>query len=163
MKVLVAGLLIGLSLLTGAVPTAHAQALSNIYGAGASYNQNGVPSIAGTGLYAHLVSPTLGTYAFTVIDVLPNTQKVFTISTNIGVGVTQKLFTVKSIPVFVPSSVDVSVTGSNTGWAWTTGGAVVVHVKGDWYVLPNIRLVKSSVTNGTGYQTVVGALMAWGR
>jgi hypothetical protein len=156
MKIGRALFLIGLLLMV--CTASYAQTISNIYGMGASYNQSGTPSIAGTGLYAHLVSPSLGTYAFTVLDILPNNQKTFTVSTNIGVGVAQKLFSIKTVPVFVPASVGISTTGTNTGWAWTAGGMVVIPVKGNWYALPSIRLVKAN----SGYQPIIGVLMAWG-
>jgi hypothetical protein len=136
---------------------------SNLYAAGISLNNSGSPAIAGTGLYARLVSPDTGTYAFTVIDALPASVKPFTVTTNMGVGVAQKLFTIGKVPIFVPSSAGISWNGTNTGWAWSAGALASIKLKNNWRVLPNLRVVKSSVSNGTGYQPIVGVLFGWGQ
>lgn len=134
---------------------------SNIYAGGISFNSSGSPRIAGTGLYARLVSPSSGTYAFTVVDALPNSVKPFTVTSNFAAGVAQKVFTIGSVPIFVPTAAGVSFTGSNTGWAWSTGGAASIKLKGNWRIFPNVRIVKSSVSNGAGYQPIVGILFGW--
>jgi hypothetical protein len=136
---------------------------TNIYAAGMSYNVGASPAIAGTGLYARLVSDGSGTYAFTVVDALPISVKPFTVSTNFGIGIAQKLFTISKVPVFVPTSAGISYNGVNTGWAWSTGALASIRVKGNWRVMPNVRIVKSSVSNGAGYTPIVGVLFGWGQ
>jgi hypothetical protein len=69
-----------------------AQSAQNIYAAGVSYNQGSSPQIAGTALWAHAVSDS-GTYAFTVVDILPLGYHPFVVTTNVGVGVAQKIVT----------------------------------------------------------------------
>lgn len=146
------------------VSAAFAQTLpTNVYAGGVSYNNAGTPSIAGTALYARLVSPDSGTYAFTVADVLPSSFRPFTVTTNIGVGVAQKLFTIGKVPIFAPASAGVSFSGTNTGWAWSGGALASIKVKNNWHVYPNVRFVKSSVSNGTGYQLIPGVLFGWGQ
>lgn len=135
--------------------------LANIYAAGVSYSVNATPGVAGTGLYAHLLSDT-GTYAFTAIDALPNTLRPLTVTSNIGVGVAQRVFTVGGVPVFMPTAAGVSWSGSNTGWQWSGGALLAVHVRGTYYLMPSIRFLKSSVSNGSGYQPILGVLFAWG-
>ena len=149
--------------------TAFAQSLpidlnlpSNVYGAGVSYNVGGSPAVAGTGMYAHLLADT-GTYAFTVVDLLPNTQPKFTVSTNIGVGIAQKVAAIKNIPIYIPTTAGISIAGGNTGWAWSTGGMAVFSVKDNFKIMPNVRIVKSSVSNGTGYQPIIGVMFGWGQ
>ena len=134
---------------------------SNLYAGGVSYNVGGSPAIAGTGIYARLIADS-GTYAFTVADLLPNTQPKFTVSTNLGVGIAQKVATVANIPIYIPTAAGISFTGSNTGWAWSTGGMAVINLKNNYKIMPNIRLVKSSVSNGSGYQPILGILFGWG-
>ena len=134
---------------------------SNIYAGGISWNQNASPQIAGTGLYARKVSDS--TYAFTSVDVLPTTLKPFSVTTQFGAGVAQKVLTINNVRIYVPTSAGVSYNGSNTGWAWSTGGMAVLTVKGNWRAMPNVRVVKSSVSNNTGYQLIVGALFGWGQ
>ena len=134
---------------------------ANLYGFGASFNNGASVPVAGSGLYAH--SLTDGTYAFGMLDVLPNTVKPFTVTTNLSTGIAQKVFTVGSVPIYVPTSAGVSFSGSNTGWSWSTGGMAVVRIKKtNWYMMPNIRVAKSSVSGGTGYQPIFGAMFGWG-
>lgn len=143
-------------------PASSSAAPTSFYAVGASGNTGGSPAIAGTALYAHAVSGS-GTYAFTVVDALPNSLKPFTVTTNISAGVAQQVFTLKNIPILVPTSAGISFTGSNTGWAWSTGGTAVIKLKGSWYLFPTVRVAKSSVSNGTGYQLIPGLLIGWGQ
>lgn len=149
---------------TAAAP-ASSSPLTNIYAGGISFNNSGSPAIAGTGLYARLLSDGSGTYAFTAVDVLPNTVKPFTVTTNMSAGIAQKLFSIGSIPIFVPTSAGVSFQGSNTGWAWSSGGLAVISIskKKHLFLCPMLRVNKSSVSNGTGYQLIGGGLFAWGK
>lgn len=144
-----------------AVPPAPPVAPSNIYAAGVSFNSGASTAVAGTGMYAHLLSDGTGTYAFTVVDVLPNTFKPFTVTTDFSAGIAQKIVTLGKVPIYIPTSAGVSFTGSNTGWAWSTGAMASIKVKGGFHVFPNVRIVKSSVSGGTGYQPVVGLLFGW--
>jgi hypothetical protein len=145
--------------------SAQSAQLQNIYGAGVSYNVGGSPAIAGTALYAHQVSadtaPNL--YAFTAVDALPNTLKPFTVSTNVGIGIAQKVATLGKVPIFMPTAAGISFNGSNTGWQWNGGVLASIHIKGQYYVMPTVRFLKSSVSNGTGYQPIVGVLFGWGQ
>lgn len=146
----------------------HAQAVpeaplpQNVYAGGISYNNGASPSIAGTALYARLLSDGSGTYAFTVVDALPVSVKPFTVNTNIGLGVAQKVVTIGKATVFVPTSAGISFNGTNTGWAWSTGALVSVPVKNNWRVFPNVRIVKSSV-GGDGYHPIAGVMVGWGQ
>lgn len=137
--------------------------VQNIYAAGLSYNNVGTPSLAGTALYAHALTDGSGTYAFTVYDALPTSYKPFVVTSNVSVGIAQKVFSVGSVPVFIPTSAGVSFTGTNTGWAWSTGAMIPVKIKGNWSLMPNVRVVKSSVSNGTGYQAILGLMVAFGK
>lgn len=142
-------------------PASSAQ-IQNIYAGGVSYNHGATPAVAGTALYAHALN-TSGTYAFTVFDALPATTKPFTVTTNVGAGIAQKAFTLGKVPIYVPTAAGISWSGSNTGWQWSTGGLASIHIKGDYYIMPSVRLEKSSVSNGAGYQPVIGLLFGWGK
>lgn len=152
---------LALPLFSQSLPNAPSALPTNVYAFGPSYNQSASPKVAGTALYARLLDQTSETYAFTVVDVLPNNTKPFTVTTNIGVGVAQKLFTIGKVPVFAPGSAGVSINGSNTGWNWTAGAMASVKVKNSWHVYPNVRVAKSSVSGGTGYQPILGVLIGW--
>lgn len=143
-------------------PEAPAPQVQNLYAGGVSYSVGATPAIAGTGLYAHAIS-TEGLYAFTVIDALPNTLKPFTVNTNIGAGIAQKLFTLGKVPIYAPTAAGISWNGGNTGWQWNGGVIASIHIRGDYYILPSVRFLKSSVSGGTGYQPIIGVLFGWGR
>lgn len=151
---------------TAAAPPATATTTTlpaSFYAAGASYNPGASPSYATTLLLAKAVT-VAGTsqLAFTVVDVLPVNLKTLTVSTNIGIGDAVKLATIAGHTVYAPTSAGISYTGSNTGWNWTTGVAVPVKIRADksWYAVPNVRVLKSSVS---GYQLVPGVLFGWGQ
>lgn len=146
--------------LAQAVPTS--ADIVNLYAAGVSYNTGATPALAGTGLYAHKITDT-GTYAFTAIDALPNTLKPFVVTTNIGAGIAQKIVTIGKVPIYIPTAAGISFSGSNTGWQWNTGALASIKLKGNYYLMPTVRIVKSSVSNGTGYQPIVGVLFGWGQ
>lgn len=136
--------------------------LTNIYAAGVSFNAPATPRVAGTALYARLVSPDTHTYAFTAVDALPTSTNPFTVTTNIGAGIAQKAFTVGKLDVYVPTAAGISFTGTNTGWQWNTGALVAIPLKHNMYLMPTVRVVKSSVSNGDGYQPIIGVLFGWG-
>lgn len=158
----VLGLLVGLALPAFA-QTARAPApqIQSVYAAGISWNQSATPAIAGTALYARAVDSS-GTFAFTAIDVLPTWAKPFTVTTNIGVGVAQKVFSIGKVPVFIPTTAGVSWTGTNTGWAWSTGGLASIKLgKSHWHLFPMFRVARSSVSNGSGVQPIIGLAFGW--
>lgn len=137
----------------------------NIWGAGISWNQGASSSaaqqIAGTAMYARQQT-TAGTYAFTVFDAVPTTLKPVTVTTDVAVGVAQRLFTVTGWQIYLTAAAGPSWTGSNTGWAWTGGGMATHQIKtSSWWIGPNVRTLKSSVNGNSGYQLIIG-LMAGG-
>lgn len=145
-------------------PTTTSSTPANIYAAGISYNNAATPAVAGTALYTRLVDDGSGTYAFTAVDVLPTSAKPFTVTTNVSAGVAQKVFSLGSVPIFVPTSAGVSFSGSNTGWAWSTGALAAIKLgNGNWRIFPMVRIAKSNVSNGSGVQPIVGILIGWGQ
>lgn len=144
-----------------------AQTPGSMYLAGASYNNGASSPVAGTLLYAKAVSPdtTNGMFAFTAVDVVPNTLKPFTVTTNIGAGIAEKIATIANVPVYIPTSAGISFNGQSTGWAFTGGVATPIRFKNhpNWYAMPNLRFLKSSVSNGSGYQLIPGVLFGWGQ
>jgi hypothetical protein len=139
-----------------------APTVQNFYAGGVSYSVNASPDIAGTGLYAHLLGST-GTYAFTAVDALTGTTKPFTVTTNIGAGVAQKLGTYGKVSFYVPTSAGISWNGSNTGWQWNSGAIATIPIKNNWYIAPTVRFLKSSVSNGSGYQPMFTVLVGYGK
>lgn len=160
-KLLSSFLLFGCAIALLAVP-AHGQDVSNIYMGGVSGSIGANPPVAGTFLYGRRIN-SVGTYAFSIVDALPSTSKPFSVTTNIGVGVAQKVATIAGVPILVPTDLAVSYTGTATGYSYTTGAGAVFRVKAtDWYVMPTVRILKSNVSGG-GYQPIVGVLFGWGQ
>jgi hypothetical protein len=147
---------------TAALTPPASTGLQNLYAAGASYSVNATPAVAGTALYAHQVNAS-GTYAFTAIDAVPNTLKPFTVNTNVGAGVAQQVWTIGKIPIFMPTAAGISWNGSNTGWEWGSGALAAIPIKNGYYLMPSVRFLKSSVSNGSGYQPIIGVLFGWGK
>lgn len=136
------------------------QSVSNLYTAGLSYNASADQKFAGTAMYSHQLN-NAGTYAFTLIDALPGANK--TVTTNIGIGVAQKVATIAGHDVFAPTSAGISFSGVATGWAYTGGLAVPVQYKSTgWYVMPSVRFLKSSIS-GAGYQVIPGVQFGFGK
>lgn len=137
--------------------------VKNIYAVGVSYNQSATPSVAGSALYARSVD-SVGTYAFTSVDLLPTSSKPFTVTTNVSAGVAQKAFSIGKIPIYVPATAGLSFSGSNSGWAYSTGALASIKLgKSNFRLFPSIRVLRSNVSNGSGLQPVVGLSFGWGQ
>jgi hypothetical protein len=136
--------------------------IQNFYAAGGSYNVGATPAVAGTGLYAHSISNS-STYAFTAVDALPNTLKPFTVTSNIGAGIAQRVAALGKVGIWVPSSAGISWSGAKTGWQWNSGAMATIPLKNSFYLVPTVRMLKSSVSGGTGYQPIIGILVGWGK
>ena len=137
---------------------------TNVYAGGVSFNNSASPRLAGTGLYARLVNDGTGTYAFSVFDALPTSYKPFTVTTNVGAGVAQHLFDIGKVPLYAPVATGISWTGSNTGWQWNGGVMAAIKLptkSGYWHVYPNVRFLRSNVSNGSGYQLTAGILLGF--
>lgn len=139
--------------------------IQNLYAAGASYNVGGSPAVAGTALYARNLNTgaSMPTFAFTSIDAVPNTLKPLTVTSNIGIGIAQEVATLGKLHVYVPTAAGISWSGANTGWQWNGGGLVSIPLPHSLYLMPSVRFLKSSVSNGSGYQPIVGLLLGWGQ
>ncbi len=153
------------ALLTLAPVSVHAQQLKTLYAGGVSWSPGASPAFAGTVLAATQVSPDTapGTYGFTAIDILPSTMKPFTVSTNVALGMARKLFTVGNYTVYSPLAAGFSLTSTNAGWNWSTGGCADVPLKNGFGLMPCVRVLKSNVGNGSGYQLMPSVLLRWGK
>ena len=159
----VAVLMFAPALMAQSLPTAPVP--SNVYAVGISGNYAATPPIAGTALYARNLDPKSGlsTYAITVFDAVPTSYSPFTVSTNVGVGVAQDIHKFGNATVWMPTSAGISWTGQNTGFEWNGGVAVTIPFHKNLYLIPNVRFLKSNVSNGSGYQVIEGFLFGWGQ
>lgn len=146
---------------SAALPQSAPAPVSNVYAAGVSWNQSATPAVAGTALYAHAIAGT-STFAFTAIDVLPTSTRPFTVTTNIGAGIAQKVFSIGKVPVYIPTTAGISWTGQNTGWQWSTGALLSIRLgKSNWRALPMVRFAHSNVSGRSGVQPIVGVVFGW--
>lgn len=139
--------------------------IQNLYAGGVSWNNGAKPSIAGNVLYAHNLNTgaQLATYAFTDVDLLPETLRPFQVTTNVGAGIAQQIAKLGSVPIYVPTAAGVSLNGTNTGWQWNGGAMAVVPLKGNYYLLPHLRFLRSSVSANSGFQIILGLDVGWGK
>ena len=137
------------------VPTAPPADGNNLYAVGANYSVNAKPAFAGSLLYARLLNANTGTFAFTNADFLPNTTRPFTVTNNIGAGVAQKVMTLGTVPIYCITGAGLSWSGTNTGYQYNGGCMASIKFKGI-LIMPAGRFLKSSVSNGTGYQPIIG-------
>lgn len=112
---------------------------------GASWNQYAQPPISGAALYAHQING--GTYSFSLVDIISKSVTPFTTTTSISTGVAQHVRDIGKAHVFVTTTVGVASGGENVGYAWTGGGAVVFPLGRGWALMPNVRVLKSSLTD----------------
>lgn len=122
---------------------------SQIYATGISSNPSADPAIGGFGMYAKQL--TGGTYGVTLIDIAPLGVHPFTVATQVSAGMAQKLFMVNKLPVYGLVAVGGAFQGTNSGFAWTGGGATIATIKNK-KILLGLRFIKSAVSNGAGYQ-----------
>lgn len=136
----------------------------NFYAFGVSYNVNAKPAIAGTAMYCHNLDPKhqLSTYACTVFDAVPNTIKPLTVSTNIGAGIAQDIAHFGKVTIWTPAAAGFSWNGKSSGWEWNGGVAATIPTGKRLYLVPNVRFLKSSVSNGSGYQVIAGFDVGFG-
>jgi hypothetical protein len=155
---------------------------NNIYAFGVSYNNASSPSVDGTALYARLVAANTSststaagtttssypTYAFTALDILPVSIKPFEVSTNMSVGVAQRIFNFNNVNFFIPVSAGPAITGTNVGWNWTSGILADIPItKGgkptNWGIMPNVRWLQTNINGGSVYQLTGGILIRLGQ
>lgn len=138
-----------------------AQNPANIYGVGAAFNPSVAPNVAGFGLYGHQLLD--GTYAVSMLDVVPLPNSPSVVTTNLSVGVAQKLATIAGMNFYAPAGVGFTVNGPNVGFQWNGGVMGSVKLKGNYRALLGFRFQKSAVSNGEGYQLLPTVAIAWGQ
>lgn len=138
----------------------------NIYALGGSWNQSASSvtsqQFAATALYARAQN-TVGTYAFTALDLVPTSVTPITLTTQTSVGIAQRALTISGWKIYGTAAAGPSWTGNNSGWAWIAGGMATHPLgKGNWRIMPNVRTIKSSVSNNSGYQLIIGLMIGSG-
>jgi hypothetical protein len=127
--------------------------------AGVSFNQYGTPQISGTGLYAYRLTGA-DTYSFSLVDIFPNSFRPFRVTNAYTTGVGQRVRAINGVPIFAVGSIGAATAADNTGWAWTAGGLAAIPIGRGFSILPNLRILKSSVSE---YQYAVGVMVGWGK
>ncbi len=153
-------ILIGCFALALALPAAAAD-VENLMAAGVSYNPQASPKVAGSALVANSAGD--GTYLLTMFDALPTTVAPYVVTSQVTTGVAKRVISIKGAPIYVPTAAGISWTGTNVGWSWTTGALASIRIRDQWYALPNVRVLKSSIGNGSGYIPIIGIMFGWGK
>ncbi len=169
-RVLTAILLVALALPL-AMAQNSAEERQDVFGAGGSYNSSpaAIPSFAGAVMYAHRVSP--GLYSFTLVDIFAQTALVkdatgaevskYQITTAPTTGLAQHLRDIGKVKVYVLGTIGAAAGGTQIGWAYSTGGAAYIGLGKGWCLIPNLRMMKSSLSGD--YQGIYGIMIGWGK
>jgi hypothetical protein len=139
---------------------------TNVYGFGIAWDQSASnitsQQYAVTAMYARAQTEK-GTYAFTALDIVPTSVKPVTVTTQTSVGVAQRVLTLNGWNFYATGATGPSWSGTNAGWAWIMGGMATHSIgKTGWKVMPNIRTIKSSINNNSGYQLIFGCMFGFG-
>jgi hypothetical protein len=133
--------------------------IQNIVGGGVYFDQFSTPQIGGNLFYAQALSVTQGTYSFTLIDFTSKTVKPFTLMTTTSTGILQHMRDFGPVRIYGVGTIGVSAGGSNAGLAYTGGGVAVIPLGRNWFLLPNLRILKSAVSE---FQGVYGLAVGFG-
>ena len=128
--------------------------------AGMGWNQYASPQLNGNLLYAHRAGADDSLYSFTFVDAVSKSWQPFETATSITTGLAQKFLAVGRVKVYATTGVGIMAGGTNVGYSWTSGGAASIPLKKGWALLPNIRVIKSSLTD---FQWIGGCLIGWGK
>jgi len=126
--------------------------------AGLSWNQYAAPQINGNLLYAHKITDA-NTYSFSFVDVISKCRRPFTVTTAVSTGLAQHIRTIGPARVFLVTTVGVAAGGDNVGYIWTGGGAVAFPIGKSFTILPNVRVLKSSLSD---VQYIGGIMIGFG-
>lgn len=132
----------------------------NFAAIGASWNQYADPSVAGNLLYAQRLGADDSTYNFNFVDLVSKSEEEFSVSTSVTFGIAQKALTFGRAKVYVTTGVGFLAGDENLGYSWTGGGAVAIPLGHGFQFLPNVRFLKSSLTD---FQGVFGFMIGWGK
>jgi hypothetical protein len=127
--------------------------------AGVSWNQYASPQINGNLLYGKKLTDA-NTYSFSFVDVVSKSLKPFTVTTAISSGLAQYLKTIGPARCFVVTTVGVAAGGDNVGYVWTGGGAFAIPIGRGFSLMPNVRVLKSSLSE---WQGIYGLMIGFGK
>ena len=136
------------------------QGYENFAAMGASWNQYASPGIAGSLLYAKRLGDSDDTYSFSYVDLISKSQEQFSAATSITTGVAKKLLKFGKARVYGTTGVGLLAGGENIGYSWTAGGALAIPLGKGFQVLPNVRVIKSSLTD---FHAIYGLMLGFGK
>jgi hypothetical protein len=151
-------------LLLSMVPAFAQDSPDQFIGAGASYNGYSAEKFAINGLYAKKLADK--TYSFTFVDVISKTNDPFTVTPMVTTGFARELVKIGAMPIYGTTGIGIAAggrqdaSGTNVGWAWTAGFAPSLGLGKNWHMLPNVRVVKASITE---WQGIFGVILGWGK
>lgn len=147
-----------------ATPPAPTSSLQNLYTVGVNASPGAGTPVDGSFMWAHNLNDSTGTFGFTLVDIVPATLKPFTVVTNTSLGVAQKLATIAGKEIYGTAGAGLSMSGTATGYNYNFGAALPLRYKQtNWYIVPVVRVLKTNVPNGNGYQPIFGLHFGWGQ
>jgi hypothetical protein len=98
-----------------------------------------------------------------MLDAVPSTTAPGKVNTSLGLGIAQRVSSIGRVSLLMPTGAGVDWTGDNVGWAWSTGLGAAIPLPNHMFLMPNVRGVKSSVSNGQGMRFIYGMMWGWGK
>lgn len=133
----------------------------NFIGFGVSYNQyvEKGQQISGNLLYARRATADR-LYSFTFVDVVSKESKEFSTATSITEGIGLRTASIGKVGIYATTGVGVMAGYKDVGYSWTGGMALGIPLGKGWAVMPNVRFLKSSLTD---YQYIGGIMIGFGK
>jgi len=125
---------------------------------GMSWNQYAAPQISGNLLYAKRIDD--GLYSFNFVDVISKSMQPFSTATSVTTGIGKRVGHLYGAPIYLTTGVGVLAGERNTGYSWQSGGTIALGLGKGWELLPNVRVIKSSLTD---FQFIVGIMIGLGK
>jgi hypothetical protein len=103
-----------------------------------------------------------GLYSFNLFDVVSKSSHPFTTAVIASTGLAQHVRDIGPVHLYLVGTIGVASGGTNTGWAWTSGGVAVIPLRGGFSLMPCIRVLNSGVlAQGQAPQFMVGLAIGW--
>jgi hypothetical protein len=130
----------------------------NVVTAGLSYNGYSTPNLTGNLAYAKRLGD--GWYNFNLVDVASKQTGPFSAAVSITPGIARRVMTFGKSTVYTLAAAGVMAGGDSLGFSWSAGGAVIIPLRKGFYLMPNIRTLKASLTD---YQCIAGISIGIGK
>jgi hypothetical protein len=130
----------------------------NVFVAGVAWNQYAAPQISGNLTYAHRIGE--GLYNFNLVDVTSRQTHPFSAAVSIAPGLAKKFMTINGIKIYELAAAGIMTGDNRIGFAWSTGGAAIIPLGKQIWLMPSVRVLKASMID---FQSIYGIAIGFGK